>query len=72
MGGGRLEDVDAFGEGGFGGSVLLAVVLSDMSVVVLVARAGRDDSGGEAELGVGFDVGRRGVDGHGGGAVGRS
>lgn len=76
MGGGRLEDVDAIGEGGVGGSVLIAVavvvVLSAMSIIVLVARAGRDDSGGEAELGVGLDVGRGGVDGHGGGAVGRS
>lgn len=76
VGGGRLEDVDAIGEGGVGGSVLIAVavvvVLSAMSIIVLVARAGRDDRGGEAELGVGFDVGRGGVDGHGGGAVGRS
>lgn len=72
VGGRGLEDVDAFGEGGVGGSVLAVAVLSDMSIDILIARAGRDDGGGEAELGVGLDVGRGGVDGHGGGAVGRN
>lgn len=73
VGGGGLEDVDSFREGGVGDGALLAIVVAlgavvgDGSLVVLVA--GRDDGGGEAGLGVGLDVRRGGVGHAGGGAV---